>query len=112
MTEFEFNDQLDDLMMAIEDAIDDAIEEIDTDIDYENAAGILTLSFENGTQIILSRQGALRQLWMASRSGGYHFDFNEEREQWVCESNGQVFIELLNRCASEQAEEPVTLELE
>lgn len=108
MTEFEFNDQLDDLMMAIEDAI----EEIDTDIDYENAAGILTLSFENGTKIILSRQGALRQLWMATRSGGFHFDFEEEREQWVCDSNGEEFVEMLNKCASDQAEEPVSLELE
>ena len=108
MTEFEFNDQLDDLMMAIEDAI----EEIDTDIDYENAAGILTLSFENGTKIILSRQGALRQLWVATRSGGFHFDFNSDKEQWFCDSNGEEFVELLNRCASDQAEEPVTLVIE
>ncbi|MTI14419.1 iron donor protein CyaY [Sansalvadorimonas verongulae] len=108
MTEFEFNDQLDDLMMAIEDAIED----IDTDIDYENAAGILTLRFDNGTQIILSRQGALRQLWMAARSGGFHFDFNDEREQWICDSNGEEFVKLLNQYASEQAGEPVTLELQ
>ncbi|WP_281647760.1 iron donor protein CyaY [Parendozoicomonas sp. Alg238-R29] len=107
MTEFEFNDQLDDLMMDIEDAI----EEIDTDIDYENSAGILTLSFENGSQIILSRQGALGQLWMAAQSGGFHFDFDDEQDKWICDSNSEEFVALLNKCASAQAGEVVLLEL-
>ncbi|MCL6272160.1 iron donor protein CyaY [Sansalvadorimonas sp. 2012CJ34-2] len=105
MNESEFNDLLDDLMMAIEDAIDESGE----DIDFETAAGILTLTFENRTQIILSRQGALRQLWMAARAGGFHFDFNEEKNAWICDSNGEEFYAMLNRCSSEQAGEAIDL---
>ena len=105
MNESEFNDHIDDLMMAIEDAIDESGE----DIDFETAGGILTLTFENRSQIILSRQGALRQLWMAARAGGFHFDFNEEQDAWICDSNGEEFYAMLNRCSSEQAEASINL---
>ena len=107
MTEFEFNDLLDELMMAIEDAI----EESGADIDYENAGGILTLTFENGSQIILSRQGALSQLWMAARSGGFHFDFDNEKDSWICDSNNEDFVAMMNQCISEQSEEKVELDI-
>ena len=105
MTESEFNDHIDDLMMAIEDAIDDS----GADIDFETAGGILTLTFKNHTQIILSRQGALRQLWMAARAGGFHYDFNKEQNAWICDSNGEEFYSMLNHCSSEQAGEDVNL---
>ena len=105
MNESEFNDTLDDLMMAIEDAIDES----GVDIDFETSAGILTLTFTNNSQIILSRQSALCQLWVAAKAGGFHFDFNDQRNSWICDSNGEEFFTLLNRCASEQAGETVDL---
>ena len=41
---------------------------------YLNKYGILTLTVEsNGSQIILSRQTASREIWLAARSGGFHF---------------------------------------
>ncbi len=107
MNESKFNQLLDELMMAIEDAIDDA----DLDIDIENAGGILTLTFENNSKVILSRQAPLSQLWLAARSGGFHFDYDEEAESWVCDNSGDDFIEVLNRCCTEQADEEVELEL-
>ena len=105
MSENAFNHRLDDLMVAIEDAIEDS----GLDIDYETTAGILTLTFESDSKIILSRQGVMRQLWVAAKSGGFHFDFKEEKEEWICDSNGETLIQLLNRCASEQAEEAISL---
>ena len=44
----------------------------------ENSAGVLTVKFEGGAQLIFSRQEPLRQLWLADRSGGFHFDYDEE----------------------------------
>lgn len=90
-------------------AIEDAIEESGLDIDYETSANILTLTFNNDSNIILSRQGVTRQLWVAAKSGGFHFDFDEKECIWICGSNGEIFIHLLNRCASEQAGERVSL---
>ncbi|MGY0216962.1 iron donor protein CyaY [Endozoicomonadaceae bacterium StTr2] len=108
MNESQFNQQLDDLMLAIEDAIEDA----ELDIDTENAAGILTLTFENDSKVILSRQTPVTQLWLAARSGGFHFDYDDASESWVCDSSGDDFLEVLNRCCSEQAEEEIELVLE
>ncbi|MDD7804139.1 MAG: iron donor protein CyaY [Endozoicomonas sp. (ex Botrylloides leachii)] len=102
-----FNQLLDDLMMAVEDAVD----QLDTNIDYENAGGMLTLTCVNNSQIILSRQPPLRQLWLAAKSGGFHFVFNEQSNQWLCDANDEPFVSLLNRCLSEQSGECITLTL-
>lgn len=107
MTEVEYNELLDELMVAIEDAID----ELDIDIDCEVGNGMLTMQFENRSQIILSRQPALRQLWLAAKSGGFHFDYQQEDEQWVCDSTKEEFIAMLNRFMTEQGGESVELEL-
>ncbi|WP_163831428.1 iron donor protein CyaY [Spartinivicinus ruber] len=107
MTEAEFNELLDELMVAIEDAID----ELDVDIDCESGNGMLTMQFENRSQIILSRQPALRQLWLAAKSGGFHFNYQSNEEQWVCDSTNEAFISMLNRFMSEQSGDEVELEL-
>lgn len=99
MTETEFNQRVDDTLIAIEEAIDDA----GADIDYESAAGILTLTIEaNGSQIIINRQTPVKQLWMATRSDGYHFDWSEEVDGWVLDSDGTPFVTMLNQALEAQ----------
>lgn len=105
LTESQYNDLLDGLMLAIEDAIDDS----GLDIDYENSAGILTLTCEDNSKIILSRQTPLLQLWVAARSGGFHFDYVDQQGDWLRDGKGESFISLLNRCLSEQSGETVLL---
>jgi CyaY protein len=78
LTEARFHDLVDAVQEAVEDIFDDS----DIDLDLENSAGVLTVRFENGTQLIFSRQEAIRQLWLAARSGGFHFDYDEPSERW------------------------------
>jgi len=107
MTESEFNQRVDDTLIAIEEAIDDS----GADIDYESAAGILTLTIEaNGTQIIINRQGPVKQLWMATKASGFHYDWSDEAGGWVLDSDGTPFVDMLNRALVEQG--GVALELE
>ena len=74
MNENEYNRCVDELMLQIEESIDNSALEIDC----ENSNGILTLTVEsNGSQIILSRQTASREVWLAARSGGFHFVLKE-----------------------------------
>ena len=74
MNENEYNRCVDELMLQIEDSIDNSTLEIYC----ENSNGILTLTVENnGSQIILSRQTASREVWLAARSGGFHFILKE-----------------------------------
>lgn len=107
MTESEFTQQVDDIIMQIEDALD----ELDMDIDYESSAGILTIILPNQSQLIISRQIAAMQLWLAAKSGGFHFDYDADKG-WIDERSGETFQDALNRCLSDQAGESVAIELE
>ena len=90
---------------TIED-LQDAIDNSGTDIDYDEIGGVLTLEFENGSKIIFSKQGAMNQLWMAALSGGFHFDYDEANEQWVCDSGDkEEMYSMLSRLSTEQASE-------
>jgi len=106
MNEFDFNQLAEDTMLSIEDAID----ECGVDIDFDNAGGILTLEFGNGSQIIINKQAPLTQLWVAARSGGFHFDYDSEGECWRLQGGGEELFSCLSRCCSDQAGEAVTLE--
>jgi CyaY protein len=106
MTESEFNQRVEDTLLAIEEAIDAS----GADIDYESAAGILTLTIEaNGSQIIINRQGPVQQLWLATRTSGYHYDWSDEAGGWVLDSDGTPFVEMLNRALVEQGGEALAL---
>lgn len=105
MTETQYNDLVDQLMFDIEQAVD----ENGADIDYENSAGVLTLTMEaNGSVVIVSRQPAIGQIWVAARSGGFHFLYNGEF--WVSTTTGETLQQLLCRTCSEQMGEPVDLD--
>lgn len=107
LSESEFNTLIDELLLRLEEAID----ECGVDIDYETAVGVMTLIFENGTQVIINRQTPVRQLWLATRGGGFHFDLNAEEGRWYCDSNGREFMAMLNEACSQQSGEAVELSL-
>ena len=83
MSEFNFDQSAEDTMLAIEEAIDDC----GVDSDYDNSGGILTLEFENASRIIINKQAPLSQLWVAARSGGYHFDYDAGDDCWRLQRN-------------------------
>ena len=87
--------------------IEQAIEASGADIDFENSGGILTLEFANGTKIIVNKQGAAKQLWVAAKSGGFHYGFNGK--QWINDQSGGELMHELARCIHEQSGEEVAL---
>ncbi|MDX2463426.1 MAG: iron donor protein CyaY [Porticoccus sp.] len=106
MNETEFNQHCDDIMLAIEEVIDDSGE----DIDYETSAGVLTLTIEaNGSKVIISRQPALAQIWLAAKSGGYYFNYSGN--DWVCTTTNEILGALLNRVCHEQQGGDITFDL-
>ena len=108
MKDSEYSQRVNDILLAIEEAIDASGQ----DIDYETAAGILSLTIEaNGSQIIINRQAPVQQLWMATRRNGLHFDWSDEVNGWVLDSDGKSgFVELLNQALVEQGAEALDLE--
>ncbi|KPW25396.1 iron donor protein CyaY [Pseudomonas cannabina] len=99
LTEARFHDLVD----ATQQNIEDVFDESGLDVDLENSAGVLTVKFEGGTQLIFSRQEPLRQLWLAAKSGGFHYDYNEETFCWACDSSDELLSEMLTRFTKEQA---------
>ena len=102
-TEAEFHELVDDTLTRLEAAVEDAADAAEIDVDCDEAGGVLTLSFENGSSIILSRQSATRQLWLAARSGGYHFTYDDAGSRWSCTRSGMSFEELVGQALVEQA---------
>jgi CyaY protein len=103
MTETEFNQEVDATFMKIEAALDTN----DADIDYETAAGILTLEFEDGSKIIVNRQGATQEIWVAAKSGGYHYRWNEGA--WRNTRDGSELLASLASYISLQAGQNIAL---
>jgi CyaY protein len=106
LSEARYHDLIDAAQQEIEDVFDDS----DLDVDLENSAGVLTIGFENGTQVILSRQEPLLQLWVAARSGGFHFDYDEKSARWVCDTSEEPLGELMARVTREQTGSEVEFE--
>lgn len=73
------------------EALETALDEVDDDIDYEMGGGVLTVSFANGTSLVFSRQPPVRQLWLAARSGGFHFEYDAAEDDWRNTRDGQLF---------------------
>lgn len=106
LSEARFHDLIDALQQVVEDVFDDS----GMDVDLENSAGVLTVRFENGTQLILSRQEPIRQLWLAARSGGFHFDYDADSERWLCDNSDEQLGEMLQRITLEQGGEALEFE--
>ena len=69
MNESDFHVRVDAILSKLEEAFD----ELEIDIDSELSSGILTLTFENGSKVIVNRQTPNREIWVAAKSGGFHF---------------------------------------
>jgi CyaY protein len=75
------------------------------DIDTHRTGGLLEMSFPNGSKIILNTQPPLHEIWLAARSGGFHYKFVEGA--WRDTRDGRELFEVLSVCASEQAAKPL-----
>ena len=93
------------VLAGIEARIDAWLQDDVVDIDTQRTGGLLELSFPNGSKIVINTQPPLHELWMAARSGGYHYRF--VRGAWADTRDGRDFFEALSACASEQAGKPL-----
>jgi CyaY protein len=101
MTDLEFLDQAEALLKAVEACCDRINDESTADVDNQRVGGMITLVFENRSQIVINLQKPLHEVWLAAKSGGFHYRFVDG--QWQdTKSNGEFFSEL-TRNASLQA---------
>lgn len=104
MNDSEFHQLADTMMSSIEEHLDNY--DGDADIDCETNGGVMTLSFEDGSKIIINRQEPFHQIWLATKQGGYHYDYKDNH--WVCDRSGQRFTDMLAQAIAFQSGEPFT----
>ncbi len=100
--------EFDSLADATLERIARAVEESGADCDCEpKGSGVLELEFADGTRIVVNRHSAARQIWVAARSGGYHFRWNGS--DWVDTREGGELLAALSKLVSEQSGRAVVL---
>lgn len=76
LSEADFNQAAARTLARIESALEAA------DLDFETPAdGILEVEFDDGSKLIINRHGVAREIWVAARSGGFHF--KPQNGDWV-----------------------------
>ncbi len=101
MTDLEFMDRAEQLLLAVEQCCDRINDTTDADVDSQRTGGMITLTFPNRTQIIINQQKPLHEIWMAAKSGGYHYKF--DGAQWMDTKGSGEFFAHLSRDASAQS---------
>ena len=101
MTDLEFLDHAESLLQALEARCDQLNEQSDVDIDNQRLGGMVTLTFADRSQIIVNLQKPLQEVWLAARSGGYHYRFVDG--QWQDTKGQGEFFSALTRDASAQS---------
>ena len=101
MTDLEFMDHAEQLLLAVERSCDRINDTSDADVDSQRSGGMVTLTFPNRSQIVINLQKPLHEVWMAARSGGYHYRF--DGSHWQDTKGAGEFFAHLSRDASAQS---------
>lgn len=69
------------------DALVQRLDELDHEaFDVDASDGKVTFEFDDGPPIIVNRQSAADQIWVAEPRGGWHFDW--DGSAWHCDKRG------------------------
>jgi CyaY protein len=96
MTESEFHRAVDAVLSRIEAAV-----EREEDLDVELESGILTITCPDESRVIVNRQTPNREIWVAARSGGFHFRFADGR--WSDTRSGEDLFATIARVVAAQS---------
>lgn len=106
MTEHEFlsaaEATLDALEAAVERAVDDGL-----DVELERTDNVITLTFEDDSKIVVNSHSAAREIWIAARSGGFHY--RRDGVRWIDGRSGDELFSALSRLVSAQGGQAVVL---
>ena len=100
MNESEFHRAVDAVLARIESSL-----EAEDDLDISLESGILTVECPDGSRVIVNRQTPNREIWIAARSGGFHFRF--AGDAWRdTRSGGELFASLARAIEAQSGVKP------
>jgi iron donor protein CyaY len=88
-------------LMAAEDS---------AELEVEDQAGALHISFEDGSKFIISANSPVRQIWISALATSFKLDWSEENNDFVLQKSGERLKPLVARLINQQlGEEAVRL---
>lgn len=103
MTESEFLTMADQCLTQVEEIFEKAFENDELDVECKRSGNVLEVEFvNNGSKIIINSQAPMQEMWMAARSGGYHY--KHDGHGWKNTRDQSDFFETLAKIAQVQAQ--------
>ncbi len=102
MEEKEFAARCQQALSRIENAIEAAADQ-GADIDFEMQSGILEIECADCSKIIVSPHMIAQELWVAARSGGFHFRL-DDNQGWVDTRTGEGLDQRLTEILKQQGQ--------
>ena len=102
MDEKEFADRSQETVARIENAIERAADD-GADIDFEMQSGILEIECADGSKIIVSPHAIAKEIWVAARSGGFHFR-DDGQSGWIDTRTGETLDQRLIEILKQQGQ--------
>lgn len=88
--------------------LESRLEASGADVDFEFAsAGVFEIECPDRSKVIVNRHGAAQEIWVAAKSGGFHFRLTDGR--WVDTRDGTELFAKLAAVLSQQCGEAVSL---
>jgi CyaY protein len=104
MDEKEFAALAEQALERVERALEDSGVDADTQL---KEGGVLEIEFADGSRMVVNRHGAAREIWVAARSGGFHFRW--DGSAWRDTRDGAELFAALSRLISAQSGQAVIL---
>jgi len=104
MTDTEFEALADAALAALETAFESSAPDAALET---KGTGVLEVEFDNGAKIVINRHTAAREIWVAARSGGFHF--RHDGSVWRDTRDGTELFAALSKLASAQGGAPMLL---
>lgn len=71
MNDYEFNQLADTALARIETAADEC------GVDCNRSGNLLEIEFDNYAKIIINRHDTNKEIWVAAKSGGFHYAYQD-----------------------------------
>jgi CyaY protein len=110
----QFHEQGSHLLHSIELALEAADDELDLDLDIERQGGnVINIRFRDKSVIVVNTQPPLHEIWVAAKSGGYHYRWAGSMTQplWLDTKTGRELLSDLSEFASAQAGKTIAVTL-
>ena len=104
MDDSEFNRLADTALKQIETALENS----GADLDFSMvSSGVLEIELDDGSKIIVNRHSAAQEVWVAARSGGFHFRW--DGQAWRDTRDSSELMAALSALITRQSGETISL---